>query len=146
MLSYRDWHYKYWKSLLLEFQLFTKSPVSWKEMELSSFMLLAGQTTIRGEVLGTTKCSKKWKNLSWSMNCFLKHFFFIHFSFMQFEKTADHLFDAAYYGQTDAIDGVCEKIILGMQARIFINYFIITMIREFYFVSNYSAKCFQIQW
>lgn len=36
----------------------------------------------------------------------------------QFEKTADHLFDAAYYGQTDSIDGVSERIILGMPATI----------------------------
>jgi len=33
-------------------------------------------------------------------------------------KTADHLFDAAYYGQTDAINGVSERIILGMPAGI----------------------------
>lgn len=37
---------------------------------------------------------------------------------MQFEKTSDHLFDAAYYGQMDAIDGVSERIILGMPASI----------------------------
>lgn len=37
---------------------------------------------------------------------------------LQFEKTADHLFDAAYYGQTDSIDGVSERIILGMPASI----------------------------
>lgn len=36
----------------------------------------------------------------------------------QFEKTSDHLFDAAYYGQMDAIDGVSERIILGMPAAI----------------------------
>lgn len=40
------------------------------------------------------------------------------FSDFQFEKTADHLFDAAYYGQTDAVDGVSERIILGMPASI----------------------------
>jgi DNA-directed RNA polymerase III subunit RPC1 len=28
------------------------------------------------------------------------------------------LFDAAYYGQTDSIDGVSERIILGMPASI----------------------------
>lgn len=37
---------------------------------------------------------------------------------IQFEKTSDHLFDAAYFGQTDAIDGVSERIILGMPASI----------------------------
>ena len=31
-----------------------------------------------------------------------------------FEKTADHLFDAAYYGQKDAIKGVSECIIMGI--------------------------------
>lgn len=40
------------------------------------------------------------------------------FPFFKFEKTADHLFDAAYYGQTDSIDGVSERIILGMPASI----------------------------
>ena len=38
--------------------------------------------------------------------------------FLQFEKTADHLFDAAYYGQTDSIDGVSERIILGIPPSI----------------------------
>ena len=31
-----------------------------------------------------------------------------------FEKTADHLFDAAYYGQKDEISGVSECIIMGI--------------------------------
>lgn len=31
-----------------------------------------------------------------------------------FEKTADHLFDAAYFGQKDAIRGVSECIIMGI--------------------------------
>ncbi|CAH2094877.1 unnamed protein product [Euphydryas editha] len=35
-----------------------------------------------------------------------------------FEKTADHLFDAAYYGQRDRIEGVSECIILGVPAGI----------------------------
>ena len=30
-----------------------------------------------------------------------------------FEKTSDHLFDAAYHGQKDAIKGVSECIIMG---------------------------------
>lgn len=42
----------------------------------------------------------------------------VNISIQQFEKTADHLFDAAYYGQTDSIDGVSERIILGMPASI----------------------------
>ncbi|XP_074103416.1 DNA-directed RNA polymerase III subunit RPC1-like [Cotesia typhae] len=35
-----------------------------------------------------------------------------------FESTADHLFDAAYYGQTDVISGVSEAIIMGIPAPI----------------------------
>ncbi|CAB0042436.1 unnamed protein product [Trichogramma brassicae] len=35
-----------------------------------------------------------------------------------FEKTADHMYDAAYFGQTDAITGVSEAIIMGMPAPI----------------------------
>ena len=31
-----------------------------------------------------------------------------------FEKTTDHLFDAALHGRTDAIDGVSEAIVMGM--------------------------------
>lgn len=42
----------------------------------------------------------------------------MHFFYFQFEKTADHLFDAAYYGQTDKINGVSENIIMGMPAPI----------------------------
>jgi DNA-directed RNA polymerase III subunit RPC1 len=36
----------------------------------------------------------------------------------QFEKTADHLFDAAYHGQQDAITGVSESIIMGIPMAI----------------------------
>lgn len=36
----------------------------------------------------------------------------------QFEKTADHLFDAAYHGQKDAITGVSESIIMGIPMAI----------------------------
>ena len=31
-----------------------------------------------------------------------------------FEKTTDHLFDAAFFGKKDPIDGVSECIILGI--------------------------------
>jgi DNA-directed RNA polymerase III subunit RPC1 len=34
--------------------------------------------------------------------------------FFQFERTSDHLFDAAYYGQEDTINGVSECIIMGI--------------------------------
>ena len=35
-----------------------------------------------------------------------------------FEKTSDHLFDAAYFGQKDAIKGVSESIILGIPMNV----------------------------
>ncbi|EAT37385.1 AAEL010617-PA [Aedes aegypti] len=68
-------------------------------------MLLASQMTSRGEVLGITRhgLAKMRESV---------------FNLASFEKTADHLFDAAYYGQTDSIDGVSERIILGMPAAI----------------------------
>ncbi|XP_055844641.1 DNA-directed RNA polymerase III subunit RPC1 [Episyrphus balteatus] len=68
-------------------------------------MLLASQMTSRGEVLGITRhgLAKMRESV---------------FNLASFEKTADHLFDAAYYGQTDAVDGVSERIILGMPAAI----------------------------
>uniref|UniRef100_A0A146LPV0 DNA-directed RNA polymerase subunit n=1 Tax=Lygus hesperus TaxID=30085 RepID=A0A146LPV0_LYGHE len=64
-------------------------------------MLVADLMTSRGEVLGITrhglaKMKESVLNLA------------------SFEKTADHLFDAAYYGQTDAITGVSESIIMGI--------------------------------
>ena len=31
-----------------------------------------------------------------------------------FERTTDHLFDAAFYGKKDAIEGVSECIIMGV--------------------------------
>lgn len=68
-------------------------------------MLLSSQMTHTGEVLGITrhglaKMKQSVLNLA------------------SFEKTADHLFDAAYYGQTDKINGVSENIIMGMPAPI----------------------------
>ncbi|KAG8272247.1 DNA-directed RNA polymerase III subunit RPC1 [Homalodisca vitripennis] len=64
-------------------------------------MLVADLMTSRGEVLGITrhglaKMKESILNLA------------------SFEKTADHLFDAAYYGQTDVISGVSESIIMGI--------------------------------
>ncbi|KAH8399848.1 hypothetical protein KR215_003442, partial [Drosophila sulfurigaster] len=74
--------------------------VDWRHI-----MLLASQMTARGEVLGITRhgLAKMRESV---------------FNLASFEKTADHLFDAAYYGQTDAINGVSERIILGMPAGI----------------------------
>ncbi|XP_035735078.1 DNA-directed RNA polymerase III subunit RPC1-like isoform X1 [Vespa mandarinia] len=64
-------------------------------------MLVADLMTSRGEVLGITrqglaKIKESVLNLA------------------SFEKTADHLFDAAYYGQKDIICGVSESIIMGI--------------------------------
>ncbi|XP_063925494.1 DNA-directed RNA polymerase III subunit RPC1-like [Zophobas morio] len=68
-------------------------------------MLLAAQMTHTGEVLGITRygLSKMKQSI---------------LNLASFEKTADHLFDAAYYGQTDKINGVSENIIMGMPAPI----------------------------
>lgn len=68
-------------------------------------MLVADLMTSRGEVLGITrhglaKMKESVLNLA------------------SFEKTADHLFDAAYHGQTDAITGVSESIIMGIPMSI----------------------------
>ncbi|XP_049812819.1 DNA-directed RNA polymerase III subunit RPC1 [Schistocerca nitens] len=68
-------------------------------------MLVADLMTSRGEVLGITryglaKMKESILNLA------------------SFEKTADHLFDAAYYGQKDAITGVSESIIMGIPMSI----------------------------
>ncbi|XP_052756487.1 DNA-directed RNA polymerase III subunit RPC1 isoform X2 [Galleria mellonella] len=67
--------------------------------------LLAGQMTARGEVLGITRYG-----LARMKESVL--------NLASFEKTADHLFDAAYYGQCDRIEGVSESIILGVPAAI----------------------------
>jgi DNA-directed RNA polymerase III subunit RPC1 len=40
-----------------------------------------------------------------------------------FEKTADILFDSAYFGKTDRVQGVSEKIILGDQMGLGTGFF-----------------------
>jgi len=64
-------------------------------------MLLADLMTCRGEVLGITRHGLAKMKESVLM-------------LASFEKTSDHLFDAAYYGQKDAIRGVSECIIMGI--------------------------------
>ncbi|KAK0182168.1 hypothetical protein PV327_000331 [Microctonus hyperodae] len=64
-------------------------------------MLVADLMTSRGEVLGITR-----QGLAKMKESVL--------NLASFEKTADHLFDAAYYGQKDVICGVSESIIMGM--------------------------------
>ncbi|KAJ8955952.1 hypothetical protein NQ314_006801 [Rhamnusium bicolor] len=68
-------------------------------------MLLAAQMTHTGDVLGITRygLSKMKQSV---------------LNLASFEKTADHLFDAAYYGQIDKISGVSENIIMGTPAPI----------------------------
>ncbi|XP_045502401.1 DNA-directed RNA polymerase III subunit RPC1 [Colias croceus] len=67
--------------------------------------LLAAQMCARGELLGITRYG-----LARMKDSVL--------NLASFEKTADHLFDAAYYGQRDSIEGVSECIILGVPAAI----------------------------
>ena len=63
--------------------------------------LLADLMTCRGEVLGITRHGLAKMKESVLM-------------LASFEKTSDHLFDAAYHGQKDAISGVSECIIMGI--------------------------------
>ncbi|XP_040568151.1 DNA-directed RNA polymerase III subunit RPC1 [Lepeophtheirus salmonis] len=63
--------------------------------------LLADLMTCRGEVLGITRHGLAKMKESVLM-------------LASFEKTSDHLFDAAYHGQKDAIRGVSECIIMGI--------------------------------
>jgi DNA-directed RNA polymerase III subunit RPC1 len=70
-------------------------------IDIRHIRLLADLMTCRGEVLGITRHGMAKMKESVLM-------------LASFEKTADHLFDAAYYGQKDAIKGVSECIIMGI--------------------------------
>ncbi|KFM81585.1 DNA-directed RNA polymerase III subunit RPC1, partial [Stegodyphus mimosarum] len=70
------------------------------EIDRRHLTLLADLMTFKGEVHGITRYGLAKVKESALM-------------LASFEKTADHLFDAAYYGQEDAITGVSESIILG---------------------------------
>ena len=73
-------------------------------------MLLADLMTYRGEVLGITRFGlAKMKESALML--------------ASFEKTADHLFDAAFFGQEDPILGVSESIISGMPMSIGTGFF-----------------------
>lgn len=73
-------------------------------------MLLADTMTYRGEVLGITRFGlAKMKESALML--------------ASFEKTADHLFDAAYFNQKDAIVGVSEAIISGVAMRVGTGFF-----------------------
>ncbi|RWS14621.1 DNA-directed RNA polymerase III subunit RPC1-like protein, partial [Dinothrombium tinctorium] len=74
-------------------------------IDVRHLKLLADTMTYRGEVLGITRFGlAKMKESSLML--------------ASFEKTADHLFDAAYYGQEDPILGVSESIISGIPMRL----------------------------
>merc|ERR1712098_794072 len=70
-------------------------------IDIRHIMLLVALMTCRGEVLGITRHGLAKMKESVLM-------------LASFEKTSDHLFDAAYYGQKDAIKGVSECIIMGI--------------------------------
>ena len=63
-------------------------------------MLLSDTMTYRGEVLGITR-----EGIAKMKDSVLM--------LASFEKTPDHLFDAAAHGKVDSIDGVSERIIMG---------------------------------
>ncbi|KAG7092609.1 hypothetical protein E1B28_008952 [Marasmius oreades] len=67
-------------------------------------MLLGDVMTYKGEVLGITRFGVAKMKDSVLM-------------LASFEKTTDHLFDAAAFGKTDGIDGVSESIIMGKSAQ-----------------------------
>ena len=67
-------------------------------------MLLADVMTYKGEVLGITRFGVAKMKDSVLM-------------LASFEKTTDHLFDAALFGKSDSISGVSESIIMGNPAQ-----------------------------
>jgi len=68
-------------------------------------LLLSDVMTFKGEVLGITRFGVAKMRESVLM-------------LASFEKTTDHLFDAAVHGRADAIDGVSECIIMGVPVPI----------------------------
>ncbi|GIY69608.1 DNA-directed RNA polymerase III subunit RPC1, partial [Caerostris darwini] len=80
------------------------------EIDKRHLMLLADLMTFKGEVHGITRYGlAKMKESA--------------FMLASFEMTADHLFDAAYYGQEDSITGVSESIILGIPMSLGTGFF-----------------------
>ena len=68
-------------------------------------LLLSDVMTFKGEVLGITRFGVSKMRESVLM-------------LASFEKTTDHLFDAAAHGRKDAIVGVSECIIMGMEVPV----------------------------
>ncbi|KAI6190923.1 DNA-directed RNA polymerase subunit [Aphelenchoides bicaudatus] len=75
------------------------------DLDRRHVMLLADLMTYRGEVLGITRNGLvKMKDSVLLL--------------ASFERTTDHLFEAAFFSQLDNLAGVSESIIMGTQARI----------------------------
>ena len=74
-------------------------------IDVRHLMLLADVMTFKGEVLGITRFGLAKMKESVLM-------------LASFEKTVDHLFDAAIHGRSDHIVGVSECIILGAPVQI----------------------------
>jgi len=70
-------------------------------IDVRHLMLLSDVMTFKGEVLGITRFGVSKMKESVLM-------------LASFEKTTDHLFDAAVHGRTDAVVGVSECIIMGI--------------------------------
>ena len=75
------------------------------EVDQRHVALLADLMTHKGEVLGNQRHGIAKLKESVLM-------------LASFEMTADHLFEAAYHGQTDDLSGVSESIIMGMPMRL----------------------------
>ncbi|KAJ1667839.1 DNA-directed RNA polymerase III subunit C1 (rpo31) [Coemansia sp. RSA 1813] len=71
-------------------------------IDIRHLMLLGDLMTCKGELLGITRYGIAKMNDSVMM-------------LASFEKTADHLFDAAVFGKRDMVHGVSERIIMGQQ-------------------------------
>jgi len=75
------------------------------ELDRRHIMLLADLMTYRGEVLGITR-----NGLAKMKDSVLL--------LASFERTTDHLFEAAFFNQKDDLAGVSESIIMGIPANI----------------------------
>ncbi|KAJ2518074.1 DNA-directed RNA polymerase III subunit RPC1 [Coemansia sp. RSA 2049] len=71
-------------------------------IDMRHLMLLGDLMTCKGEFLGITRYGIAKMNDSVMM-------------LASFEKTTDHLFDAAVFGKRDMVHGVSERIIMGQQ-------------------------------
>ncbi|KAJ2615145.1 DNA-directed RNA polymerase III subunit C1 (rpo31) [Coemansia sp. RSA 1365] len=71
-------------------------------LDIRHLMLLGDLMSYKGEILGITRYGIAKMNDSVMM-------------LASFEKTTDHLFDAAVFGKRDMVHGVSERIIMGQQ-------------------------------